>query len=58
MSTITKFIEWLNEQVKNHSIYVWGAQGEDSSIISEKWIRKMVTPVAWMPLPEPYEGDV
>lgn len=40
MSTITKFIEWLNEQVKNHSIYVWGAQGEDSSIISEKWIRK------------------
>ena len=36
MSTITKFIEWLNEQVKNHSIYMQGAQGDDSSIISEK----------------------
>lgn len=40
MNNLNNFISWLNEQVKNHSIYVWGAQGEDSSIISEKWIRK------------------
>ena len=38
MSKITKFIDWLNEQVG--SIYVWGAQGETAT---ETLIRKMET---------------
>lgn len=38
MSKITKFIDWLNEQVG--SIYVWGAQGETAT---ESLIRKMET---------------
>lgn len=35
------FIEYLEEQVKNRSIYVWGGQGEGYNVISESWIRKM-----------------
>lgn len=39
-NNLKAFIDYLHEQVSNHSIYVWGAQGEDSSTITEKWIRK------------------
>lgn len=32
------FVQYLEKQVKNHSIYVWGAQGEGKDVISESWI--------------------
>ena len=34
------FTEYLKEQVRNHSIYVWGAQGQKKPTITETWIRK------------------
>lgn len=34
------FTEYLKEQVRNHSIYVWGAQGQKKPTITEEWIRK------------------
>lgn len=34
------FTEYLKEQVRNHSIYVWGAQGQKKPTITEAWIRK------------------
>jgi cell wall-associated NlpC family hydrolase len=34
------FTEYLKEQVRNHSIYVWGAQGQKKPTITEVWIRK------------------
>lgn len=34
------FIEYLKEQVRNHSIYVWGAQGQKKPTITEAWIRR------------------
>ena len=34
------FKEYLLEQVRNHSIYVWGAQGQKKPTITEEWIRK------------------
>lgn len=34
------FTEYLKEQVKNHSIYVWGAQGQKKPTITEAWIRR------------------
>ncbi len=34
------FTEYLKEQVKNHSIYVWGGQGQKKPTITEAWIRK------------------
>lgn len=37
---LNKFISYLEEQVKNHSIYVWGAQGQQGKQITEEWIRK------------------
>jgi len=37
---IETFIEYLKEQVRNHSIYVWGAQGQKKPTITEEWIRK------------------
>lgn len=37
---LNKFISFLEEQVRNHSIYVWGAQGERGSAITEAWIRR------------------
>lgn len=43
MSKLDMFNEYLNTQVTNHSIYVFGAQGEGKNIISESWIRKMET---------------
>lgn len=36
----TEFTEYLKEQVRNHSIYVWGAQGQKKPTITEAWIRK------------------
>lgn len=36
-----EFIEYLQEQVKNGSIYVYGAQGQTAPTVCEKWIRKM-----------------
>ena len=36
----SEFTEYLKEQVRNHSIYVWGAQGQKKPTITEEWIRK------------------
>jgi len=38
-----EFLQHLETQVKNHSIYVWGAQGEGKDVISESWIKKKET---------------
>lgn len=38
MTRLTEFISYLEEQVKNHSIYVWGAQGQMHPTITEGWI--------------------
>lgn len=35
-----EFTEYLKEQVRNHSIYVWGAQGQKKPTITAEWIRK------------------
>lgn len=43
MTNLEAFIEYLLEQVRNHSIYVWGAQGQDAATISESWIRRRET---------------
>lgn len=43
MGNLDIFIDYLEKQVKNHSIYVFGAQGEGADIISESWICKMET---------------
>ena len=40
MGSLKGFIEFLEEQVRNHSIYVWGAQGQDKDTISEAWIKE------------------
>ena len=37
---VSEFTEYLKEQVRNHSIYVWGAQGQKKPTITEAWIRK------------------
>ncbi len=37
---IDEFVEYLREQVRNHSIYVWGAQGQKKPTITEAWIRR------------------
>ena len=36
---LEEFISYLHEQVNNHSIYVWGAQGQRGSEITQAWIR-------------------
>lgn len=41
MSKIDEFVEYLNEQVANHSIYVLGGQGEDVQTMTLKWLQKM-----------------
>lgn len=41
MNKLQTFINYLLEQWRNHSIYVWGAQGDSGSTITEAWIRKM-----------------
>ena len=38
---VDEMIAYLEEQVANHSIYVWGAQGQHGDQITENWIRKM-----------------
>lgn len=37
---LNEFIDYLEEQVKNGSIYVLGAQGQTGSQITESWIKK------------------
>lgn len=37
---VSDFINKLNEQVINHSIYVWGASGQLCKDVNEKWIRE------------------
>ena len=39
MKILDSFIAYLEEQVANHSIYVWGAQGQKGQQITETWIR-------------------
>ncbi len=41
MGKSDEFISYLKEQEENHSIYVWGGQGEKD--ITTAWIRKMET---------------
>lgn len=43
MSYLAKFIAYLNEQVQDHSIYVWGAQGQKGNAVTEAWIRRRET---------------
>lgn len=43
MGNLSDFILYLNEQAANHSIYVWGAQGQQGTDITEAWIRKCET---------------
>lgn len=38
-----EFINFLERQVRNHSIYVWSAQGEGYPVISDAWIKRMET---------------
>ena len=43
MAKLEEFIAHLEDEVKNGSIYVWGAQGQGADIISEAWIKKVET---------------
>lgn len=43
MTTLDRFISHLEEQVANHSIYVWGAQGQQGAAITKAWIRTRET---------------
>lgn len=43
MNNLDDFNRYLLEQVNNHSIYVWGAQGQNHTIISGSWIRARET---------------
>ena len=36
---LNEFIAYLEEQVKNHSIYIWGAQGQGYPTVNEEWIK-------------------
>lgn len=40
MAGLNEFIAYLEEQVKNHSIYIWGAQGQKYPTLTEEWIKK------------------
>lgn len=40
---LDEFIAHLEEEVRNGSIYVWGAQGQGADVISEAWIKRMET---------------
>lgn len=40
---LEKFIELLEQEVRNHSIYVWGGNGEASPTVCEEWIKKKET---------------
>lgn len=37
---LNNFIEYLNEQVENHSCYCWSAQGQGDPTVTENWIRQ------------------
>lgn len=43
---LNEFIQYLEEQACNHSIYVWGAQGQQGGEITEEWITKRETSAA------------
>lgn len=43
MNNLKTFLDYLHEQVKNHSIYVWGAQGQQGAAITEAWIKRRET---------------
>ena len=43
MGVLQDFLNYLEEQKTNGSIYVWGAQGQGVETISESWIRRMET---------------
>ena len=43
MKFLDSFIAYLEEQAANHCIYVWGAQGQKGSQITEAWIRRRET---------------
>lgn len=38
-ATLKDFIAYLEDQVKNHSIYIWGAQGQGYPTVNEAWIK-------------------
>lgn len=38
---LSEFIAYLQDQVDNGSIYVYGAQGQKAPVVNERWIRKM-----------------
>ena len=40
---LDKFIAYLEEQVANHSIYIWGGQGQMYPTLTEEWIKKKET---------------
>lgn len=40
---LQEFLNYLEEQKNNGSIYVWGAQGQSNETISENWICRMET---------------
>lgn len=40
---VDEFIKYLEGEVKKGSIYVWGAQGQTGSAITESWIRSRET---------------
>ena len=40
---LNEFIAYLEEQIKNHSIYVWGAQGQKYPTLNEEWIKSKET---------------
>ena len=42
-NNLKTFLDYLEEQVANHSIYVWGAQGQQGSAITEAWIKRRET---------------
>ena len=37
---LNEFIAYLEEQVKNRSIYIWGGQGQGWPTVNEEWITK------------------
>ena len=37
---IDRFVELLENEVKNHSIYVWGGNGESYPTVNEDWIER------------------
>ena len=39
MARLQEFIDYLEEQVANHSIYIWGGQGQKYPTLTEAWIK-------------------